>query len=74
MAHTPRHNETLPRRKIDDAVLEIDEEMSIENEKEFIDILVFVPMIFPLDHRQPDHRVIYRAKRLVIPFVCAPIG
>ena len=54
MAHTFGHNEALPRRKIDNAIFKIDEEMSIKNEKEFVNVLVFVPMIFALDHRQPD--------------------
>jgi hypothetical protein len=54
MAHTFRHNEALSRRKIDNAIFKIDQEMSIENEKEFIDVFVFVPMILALDDRQPD--------------------
>ena len=54
MAHTFGHNESLPRRKINNPILKIDEEMSIENEKEFVDVLVFVPVILALDHRHPD--------------------
>ena len=46
MAHTFGHNEALLRRKTDNAIFEIDQEMSVENEKEFIDIFVFVPVIF----------------------------
>jgi hypothetical protein len=51
MAHTFGHNETLAGRKIDNAIFKIDEEMSVQNEKEFIYVFVFVPMIFALDHR-----------------------
>ena len=74
MAHTLWHNESLPRHKVDDAILKIDQEMSIKNEKEFVDVFMFVPMIFALNHRHPDDRVIHFAKRLVVPFVRAGIG
>ena len=74
MAHTFGHDEALFRRKIDDAIFEIDQEMSVENEKEFIDIFVFVPVIFALNHGQPDNRIVYLAKRLIVPLVCARIG
>src|SRR5438046_7275873 len=65
--HAFRHNEALLRCKIDDPIFEIDEEMSIENEKEFIDVFVFVPMIFALNHREPNNRIVNLAKRLVVP-------
>src|SRR6266496_3603993 len=71
MAHAFGHNEALPRRKIDNAIFKIDEEMSVENEKEFIDVFMFVPVIFALDNRQPDDRVVHFAKRLVVPFIGA---
>ena len=74
MAHTFGNNKALPRSKIDNAILEIDQEMSVQNEKEFINIFVFVPVIFALHHGHPDDGVIHLAKRLVIPFVGAGIG
>ena len=74
MTHTFGNNKALPRSKIDNAILELDQEMSVQNEKEFINIFVFVPVIFALHHGHPDHRVIHFAKRLVIPFVGAGIG
>src|SRR4029453_2850039 len=74
MAHTFGHDEALLRRKIDDAIFEIDQEMSVENEKEFIDIFGFVPVVFARNHPQPDDRIVYLAKRLVVPLVCAGIG
>ena len=74
MAHTFGNNKALPWSKIDNAILEIDQEMSVQNEKEFINILVFVPVIFALHHGHPDDGVIHFAKRLVIPRVRAGIG
>ena len=74
MTHTFGNNKALPPSKIDNAILEIDQEMSVQNEKEFINILVFVPVIFALHHGHPDDGVIHFAKRLVIPFVGAGIG
>jgi len=73
MAHTFRHDEALPGRKSDNAILEIDQEMSVENEKEFIDIIVFVPVIFALHYRHPDDRIIHLAQRLIVPFIFARI-
>src|SRR2546430_15681091 len=73
MAHTSGPHETLPRRKINDAIFEIDQKMSIQNEKEFINVIVFMPMISALHHRHPDDRVVHLAKRLVVPFVFAGI-
>jgi hypothetical protein len=73
MAHTFRHDEALAWQKIDDAIFEVDQEMPIEHEKEFIDLFVFVPVIFALHHGHPDDRVVHLAQRLVVPFVCASI-
>ena len=54
MADAFRHDEALSRQKIDYAIFEIDQEPSIQHEKKFIDVLVFVPVIFALNHRHPD--------------------
>jgi hypothetical protein len=74
MAHTLRHDEALPRRKIDNPIFEINQEMSVEDEKEFIDVFVFVPVIFALNYRQSNDRIVHLAKRLVVPLVRAGIG
>jgi hypothetical protein len=74
MAYTFGNNEALSWSEIDNVILEIDQEMSLQNEKEFINIFVFVPVIFALHHGHPDDGVIHLAKRLVIPFVGAGIG
>ena len=74
MAHAFGHNETLAWQKIDGAIFEIDQEMSVENKKEFINLFVFVPVILALDHRHPDDRIVHFAKRLIVPFVLAGIS
>jgi len=51
MAHTFGNNKALPRIKIDNAIFEIDQEMPVQNEKEFIDVFVFMPVIFTLNYR-----------------------
>ena len=73
MTYTFGNNKALPRSKIDNAILEIDQEMSVQNEKEFIDVFVLVPEIFALNHGQPDDRIVYLAKGLIEPLVCAGI-
>jgi hypothetical protein len=69
MVHAFGHDKALPRRKIDCAILQIDQETSLEDEKEFIDLLVLVPVILALHDRHPDDRIVHLAKRLVVPFV-----
>lgn len=74
MAHTFGNDKALSRGKIHNAIFEIDQETSVQNEKEFIDVLVLVPMILALNHRQPDNRVVHLAKRLVVPLVGTGLG
>ena len=74
MFHTLRHDEALPRRKIDNTTFEIDEETAIDHVKEFIQLLMLMPVIFALDNPEPHDRVVYLAKRLVPPFIGTGIG
>ena len=54
MAHAFWYDEALSRRKIYYAIFEIDQESPIEHEEEFIDVFVFVPVIFTLNDRHPN--------------------
>ena len=74
MADTFGNDKALSWGNIDNAIFEIDQEMSVENEKEFINVFVLMPMIFALHHREPDDRIVHFAKRLVVPFVGAGIS
>ena len=55
MAHSFRHDEALSWGKIDDAIFEIDQQSPIQHEKEFIDVVVLMPVIFALNDRHPHH-------------------
>ena len=73
MAYTFGHDKSLFGSKINDTIFEIDQKTSVQNEKELINVVVFMPVIFALHHRHPDDGVVHLAKRLVIPFICAGI-
>lgn len=68
-----RHDETLPRSKINNLVFKIDQEMAVENKEEFVDVIVLVPVVFALQNAQPYDRVVHLTKCLVVPFVRARI-
>ncbi len=74
MTDTFGDNKALPRGEIDSRIFEVNEEPSIENEKELVDVLVLVPVILALNHCHSDNRIVYLAKRLVVPLVRAGIG
>ncbi len=73
MPNSFRHDETLPRTKLDHLVFKIDQEMAVENKEELVDVVVLVPVIFTLQHPQPHDRVVHLTKSLVVPFVRARI-
>jgi len=68
-----RHDETLPRSKINDLVFKIDQEMAVENKEEFVDVIMLVPVVFALQNAEPHDRVVHLTKSLVVPFVRARI-
>jgi len=74
MANPFRNDEALARRKFDNAIFEIDQKISIENEKEFINVLVLMPVVLTLHYCHPDDGVVDLAKRLIVPLVRARIG
>ena len=44
------------------------------HDEALIDVFVFMSAIFAFKHRQPNDRIVYLAKRLVVPSVRASIG
>src|SRR5204862_5715620 len=63
MTHAVGHNKALPRAEIDNTIFKVDEEISIENKKEFINVLVLMPVVHTLHYCYPDDGVADRAKR-----------
>ena len=74
MTHTFGNNKALPRAEIDNTIFKVDEEISIENKKEFINVLVLMPVVLTLHYCYPDDGVVDLAKRLIVPLVRARIG
>jgi len=71
MANALGHDKALTWCELDRFVFEVDQEISIEHKKEFIDIVMLVPVIFPFEHADSDYRIVHFAKGLVIPLVFA---
>ena len=69
-----RHDETLPRTKINNLVFQIDQEMAVEHKEELVDVVMLVPVVFALQYAEPHDRFVHLAQRLVVPFVRARIG
>src|SRR5947209_6721534 len=67
-------DESLTWCELDCFVFEIDQELALEHKKEFIELLVLVPVIFAFEHAESHDGVVHLAKSLVVPFVCARFG
>src|SRR5262245_29938739 len=68
-----RYHEPLPRRQLDAAAFEIDEQPSFDDVEELVLVVVMVPVVFALDHAQAHHRFVDLAQRLVPPAVRATV-
>ena len=58
MDDTFGHHKTLLRRQFYAFVFKIYEELSFENEKEFVIIVMLVPMVLALHNAESNHRVV----------------
>ncbi len=58
MDNTFGHHKTLLRHQYYAFVLKIYEELSFENEKKFVIIIMFVPMVLALHDAESNHRVV----------------
>ena len=67
MPNASRDDKSLLRSQLHRPIFQIDKEQSFHHVEEFIEIIVFVPMIFTLHDTKADHRVIYATQRLVEP-------
>jgi hypothetical protein len=64
-----RDNESLTRGQLDRPILQVDQEFSLDDVEELVEIIVLVPVILPLHHAKPDDRIIDLTQRLVVPAV-----
>jgi len=64
-------HEALLRPKVDGPALQINDEVSFEDEEELIIAIVLVPVVLALQHPKPNDGVIHLAKGLVVPTVGA---
>ena len=61
---------TLPGVEGDRTVFEVDQELTVEDKKEFVVLIVFVPVVFAFDDPDADNAAIDLREGLVEPFVC----
>ena len=74
MLHLLWNYEPLARLQFNRAPFEIDQQRAVQYEEKLVDVAVFVPMVFALDHGHPHDRIVNFAKCLVVPFVGAGIS
>src|SRR5258708_37261481 len=67
MEHTFGNEESLSRREVDRAALQIDQEPAFDRIEKFVVIVVLVPMVLALDNANADDRGVYLAERLIEP-------
>lgn len=58
----------------DRSIFKVDQELAFEDEKEFVVIVVHVPMVFAFDDAEPHNTVVDFCKGLVVPPLIAIIG
>ena len=65
------HDKAFPGLKINRAPLKVNDEVSVQHEEKFVVLVMLVPVIFALHHAETHYRIVYLAKRLVVPPVRA---
>ena len=67
MEYAFRNNESLSGLELNGPAFQIDDQPAIDYIEEFIVVVMFVPVIFTLDHADPDNRCVDLTKRLIEP-------
>ena len=65
------HHKTLLRHQFYNFVFKIYKELALENEKEFVIIIMLVPMVLALHDSKSNHRIVNFGKSLVVPLIGA---
>jgi len=60
-------DESLSEAKPNGPPFQIDSQLAFEHIKEFVIVVVLVPMVLTLDHTDPNNRCVDLAKRLIDP-------
>src|ERR1700678_2743554 len=60
-------DESLSGAEPNGASFQVDSQLAFDYIKEFIIVVVLVPMVLALDHTEPDNRCVDLAKRLIEP-------
>jgi hypothetical protein len=68
------NDKSLSRREFNRVVFKVDQQLSLYDIKEFVIVVVLVPVILSLHNTETNHRIIYLTEGLVVPLVLAPIG
>jgi len=63
------NDKTLPLAQLDCPSFQVDEQFSFQDEKEFVQIVVLVPVVLPFDDPEPHDRIVDLAQRLIVPAV-----
>ena len=71
MPHTFGDHEALTRCQFNSPAFQIDQEMALENEEEFVVHIVFMPVVLTLHDTQSHHGVVYLAQGPVVPSIGA---
>ncbi len=73
MQHSSRHNKALFWPEFLRPPFQIDQETSLNDIEELVEIVVLVPVVFALHDSETDDRVVDLAKSLVVPGIGARI-
>src|SRR4029077_6712549 len=69
--HAFGHDKSLQRLQLDCPVLQVDQEVTLEDEEDLVVIVVPVPVLSALQDTEPDDRVVHLAESLVVPAILA---
>ena len=72
--HALGNNKTLTGREFDRSAFQINEQLAFDDVKEFVIIVMLVPVILAFDDSKTDDGIVYLAERLVVPIVRSRIS
>lgn len=67
MHHPSRYGYALMGIQFNRSLFRIDEQLSLDDKKEFIVVIMLVPVVFSLDDPQPHYALVHPGQRLIEP-------